>query len=663
MESKAHHQNHHAMMVKDFKKRFIISLLVTVPILLLSPSVQNWLGIQFLFRGQGLSLFILASIIVVYGARPFYLGAIKELKNGLLGMMVLVTLAVGAGYLYSIATTFFIDAPDFYWEISTLVVFLLFGHWMEMRSVLGASGALKELVKLIPPTANLLQSGEVVQVKTSALQVGDIVLVRPGEKVPIDGNVIDGNSNVNESMITGESKPVSKKKGATVLGGTLNIDGAIKIKVTKIGKDTALSQIIQLVQQAQSSKPKTQALADRAAHYLTLTAIIVGGLTLFIWTIIVGETFLFALTLMITVIVITCPHALGLAIPIVTTVTTSLAAKNGILIKDMKGLESIKGVTHVIFDKTGTLTEGRFGVSEVVKIGDWSQEQILGIAASIDQHSEHVIAQSIVRAAKSKKISIVEPNSFNSVVGKGVQGEVNGEKVFVGNKALLEQFGVSTADVHVQAKKMAEEGKTVIYVATDERVQGLIMLSDIIKPESFEALKKLKSLGLNVVMLTGDNQQTASFVAGELGVDNFFAEVLPGDKSSKVEEIQRSGGKVLMVGDGVNDAPALTQADVGVAIGAGTDVAIASAEIVLVKSNPLDIVKLIQLSRKTWSKMKQNLFWATGYNIVAIPLAAGVLYSWGIILRPEWGALAMSASSVIVVANALLLRKTNLTNV
>lgn len=658
-----HHENHHAMMVRDFKKRFFLSLLVTVPILLLSPTVQDWLGIHFTFRGQGLSLFILASIIVVYGARPFYLGAITELKKGLLGMMVLVTLAVGAGYIYSIATTFFIDAPDFYWEISTLVVFLLFGHWMEMRSVLGASGALKELVKLIPPTANLLQDGEVVQVKTSALQVGDIILVRPGEKVPIDGDVIDGNSNVNESMITGESKPVSKKKGATVLGGTLNIDGAVKIKVTKIGKDTALSQIIQLVQQAQSSKPKTQALADRAAHYLTLTAIIVGGLTLFIWTVIVGEPFLFALSLMITVIVITCPHALGLAIPIVTTVTTSLAAKNGVLIKDMRGLESIKGVTHVVFDKTGTLTEGRFGVSEVIKLSAWSQDKILGVAASIDQHSEHVIAQSIVRAARSKKISIVEPDSFNSVVGKGVTGEVNSEKIFVGNKALLEGAGISTADVNVQAKILAEQGKTVIYVATNKEIHGLIALSDIIKPESYEALKKLRSLGMSVVMLTGDNHQTASFVAGELGVDNFFAEVLPGDKSSKVEEIQRSGGKVLMVGDGVNDAPALTQADVGVAIGAGTDVAIASAEIVLVKSDPLDIVKLIQLSRKTWSKMKQNLFWATGYNIVAIPLAAGVLYSWGIILRPEWGALAMSASSVIVVANALLLRRVNLTSV
>lgn len=658
----ASHSNHHQMMALDFRKRFIVSGLITIPILALSPTVQGWLGYSLPdIPALKWLLFILASIVAVWGAKPFYTNALGELRKKQLGMMVLVSLAVGSGYLYSAATTFLIDAPDFYWEISTLAVFLLFGHWMEMRSVVGASGALKELVKLIPPKANLLRDGSIEEVETKALQIGDVILVRPGEKIPIDGVVIEGSSNVNESMLTGESKPVAKKEDQLVIGGSLNIDGSLKVRVTKIGKDTALAQIIALVSEAQNSKPKTQRLADRAAHYLTLTAIIVGILTLILWSGPLGGTFVFALTLAITVVVITCPHALGLAIPMVTTVTTSLAAKNGMLIRDMDGLDMARQVDVVLFDKTGTLTKGEFGVSDVIALGDLSKDDVLRVGASIDQHSEHVIAKSIVKAAKENGSSLVDPKDFSYAAGQGVSGVVDGKKMFFGNKSLMQAQGIETKKVRIEATNLSSQGKTVIYLASEKEILGLVALSDVLKEESFSAIKQLQSLGLQVVMLTGDNTQTAQYVAGQLGLHTFFADVLPDQKIAKVKELQKGGKKVMMVGDGVNDAPALTQADVGIAIGAGTDVAVASSEIVLVKNNPLDIVKLIRLSKETRKKMVQNLLWATGYNLVAIPIAAGVLVPVGFVLRPEWGALAMSLSSIIVVANALLLRRIHLT--
>lgn len=660
---KMDHVSHHQMMARDFRKRFIVSGIITIPILILSPTIQGWLGFTLPeLPALKWVLFALATIVATWGAKPFYVNAVGELKKKQLGMMVLVSLAVGAGYFYSVATTFLIEAPDFYWEISTLAVFLLFGHWMEMRSVVGASGALKELVKLIPPMANLVQGNDVTEIETEKLKINDIILVRPGEKVPIDGVVIEGNSNVNESMITGESKPVAKEKNAAVIGGTLNMDGALTVKVIKIGKDTALAQIVSLVQEAQASKPKTQRLADKAAHYLTLTAIIVGALTLVLWSTVFGATFVFALTLSITVIVITCPHALGLAIPMVTTVTTSLAAKNGILIKDMDGLDTSRRVNYVLFDKTGTLTKGDFGVSEVVSLSKTSETEILQRAASIDQNSEHVIAKSIVQAAKNKKQKLVKVTDFKYITGKGVTGKIENGDIYVGNQALMLEMKLDTKLADEKATTFSSQGKTVIYVGSSTEVAGLITLSDVIKEESYNAVETLQRLGLKVAMLTGDNHETAEYVAKELKLDTFFAEVLPEDKIAKVKELQKGNQVVMMVGDGVNDAPALTQADVGIAIGAGTDVAVASSEIVLVKSNPLDIVKLIQLGKKTRQKMVQNLIWATGYNIIAIPLAAGVLVPIGIILRPEWGALAMSASSIIVVANALLLRKTSLTS-
>lgn len=642
------HEGHHA---SGFKKKFFIAVILTIPVLLLSPSVQGWLGISFSFFGDNYILFGLASIIVLYTGLPFFKGALKEMKHKSLGMMVLVSLAVLTGYLYSLGTTFFFTAPDFYWEISTLVTFLLFGHWMEMRSVEGASGALGELAKLIPKKANLIRGKETVEVSTDELRIGDIVLVKPGEKIPIDGLVTEGSTSINESMITGESKPVHKSINDTVIGGSINFDGSIKVKVSKTGKDTTLNQIIELVKQAQSSKPRTQRLADKAATYLTIAAITIGILAFLFWTLWADQTLLFALTITITIFVIACPHALGLAIPVVTSISTTLAAKNGMLIRDMAAVETAEHLKYVIFDKTGTLTKGVFEVTDI--IGD---KKILSYAASVEAHSEHIIGKGITEKARKEKVAIPEVKAFKAVPGKGAQGMVNGKQIYVGNYALIQQFKIKENEMKNKAEELASQGKTVVYVADKSQVIGLIALSDVIREESKEAIKLLQELGIKTAMLTGDNKQVAAYVAKELNLDTYFAEVLPEDKVKKVIELQKEG-KVAMVGDGVNDAPALTQADIGIAIGAGTDVAVQSAEVVLVKNNPIEVAKLIKLSKETKKKMRQNLWWAAGYNIVAIPVAAGVLYPYGIMLRPEWGALLMAGSSIIVVTNALLLRR------
>lgn len=642
------HEGHHS---SDFKKKFFLALVLTIPVLLLSPSVQGWLKISFSFPGDKYILFLLASFIVLYTGKPFYVGAWRELKHKSLGMMVLVSLAVLTGYLYSFGTTFFFTAPDFYWEISTLVTFLLFGHWMEMRSVEGASGALGELAKLIPKKANLIRGKEIVEVSTEELKIGDIVLVKPGEKIPIDGVVIEGSTSVNESMITGESKPVHKSAGDEVIGGSINFDGSIKVKVSKTGQNTVLNQIIELVKQAQSSKPRTQRLADRAANYLTIAAITIGILAFLFWTLLGGQTLLFALTITITVFVIACPHALGLAIPVVTSISTTLAAKNGMLIRDMAAVETAEHLKYVIFDKTGTLTKGVFEVTDIV--GD---KNTLVYAASVEAHSEHVIGKGITEKAKSEKINIPQVKSFKAIPGRGAQGIVNAKQIYIGNYALVQQLNLKDNDMKPKADELASQGKTVIYVADKSQVIGLISLSDVIREESKEAIKLLRELGIKTAMLTGDNKQAAAYVAKQLSLDTYFAEVFPEDKVKKVKELQREG-KVAMVGDGINDAPALTQADIGIAIGAGTDVAVQSAEVVLVKNNPLEVAKLIKLSKETKKKMRQNLWWAAGYNILAIPLAAGVLFPYGITLRPEWGALLMAGSSIIVVTNALLLRR------
>jgi Cu2+-exporting ATPase len=681
----ANHAAHHEQMARDFKKRFFVALILSLPVLVLSPTIQGWLSYHIpSFAGDKIILFLLASIIALWAGWPFYKGARDELKKKELGMMVLVSLAVLTGYLYSVAATFFIPtAKDFYWEISTLVLVLLLGHWLEMRAVISTSGVLEELVKLIPPKANLIKkTDQVVEVESSQLKVGDMVLVKPGEKIPVDGRVVEGMSSVNEALITGESKPLSKSKGDEVIGGSINIDGSLKVEVNKIGEETALAQIIELVKNAQSSKPRTQRLADRAAHYLTIIAITAGTLTFLCWNFLLGGSFVFALSLAITVVVITCPHALGLAIPTVTTIVGSLAAKNGILIKDMTSIERIKDADWIIFDKTGTLTQGKFGVSDMIAS---NEHELLELAASLEQHSEHTLSAAILDEAHQRNIKPKQVKNFKAMAGKGVvgelrinppisssrnsrtargdhpQGENKESKVLSGNQKLMQEMKVAIdKSTETRVRELESQGKTVIYVALDKRLIGVIALSDEIKAESKAAIDKLKSLDIKVAMLTGDNRETAGYVARQLKLDNYFAQVLPADKVDKVRELQKNGQKVIMVGDGINDAPALTQADVGVAIGAGTDVAIESAEVILVKNNPLDILKLINLSRKTMVKMKENLAWATGYNLIAIPLAAGVLYSWGVILRPEWGALAMTASSVIVVVNALMLKRANL---
>ncbi len=655
---KAEGHDHHAMMEADFRRRFWVVLAFTVPILLLSPTIQGWLGFRLAFPGGRYLLFALATIVVFYGTWPFYRGARKALHRGVLDMSVLVSLAVSAGYLFSVGSTFLFTGIDFYWEISTLVAVLLLSHWLEMRAVRGTAGALRELVQLIPPTANRLVDDRVEEVPTAELGIGDLLLVRPGEKVPIDGEVVEGESSVDESMITGESKPVPKGPGDEVIGGTLNGEGALRVRVTRTGEDTALAQIVKLVKEAQASKPKIQRLADRAAHWLTIIAVIVGLGTFLFWTLATAQPLVFALTLAVTVLVIACPHALGLAIPVVTAISTTLGARQGMLIRNAEAAETARRLEAVIFDKTGTLTRGEFGVTDVVSLADWDGETLLRRVAAVEVNSEHVIARGIVAAAGSG-LNLPKVRDFRALPGKGVQAEVEGVALAVGNRALLEELGLSIPD-DPRLAELGRQGKTVVYAAADGRLAGAIGLADLIREESREAVTALKRLGVEVAMLTGDSRAVAEWVAGELGLDVVFAEVKPEEKAAKVKELQSQGKVVAMVGDGINDAPALVQADVGIAIGAGTDVAIESADVVLVKNDPRDVVKLIRLSRATMRKMRQNLAWATGYNAVAIPAAAGVFYPLGVVLRPEWGALIMAASTIIVAANALLLRRTPL---
>ena len=654
------HTEHHRKMAEDFKRRFFIAVPLTVIVLILSPKIQEWFGFSLDFPLRNFALFALGSVIALFGGWPFYTAAKDELRARNWGMMTLVSLAVTSGYLFSVAATFVFPGESLWWEISTLVLAFLFGHWMEMRAVLGTGNALKELAKLIPPTAHKLEGKEIKDVQTEELVKGDLVLVKPGEKIPVDGEVIDGASSINEGMITGESRPVEKKKGDKVIGGTINNDGSLTIKVTKTGSETALAQIMELIRAAQETKPAVQKLADRAANWLTITAVVVGSGTFVYWFFVNPQGAIFAATLAITVVVITCPHALGLAIPTVTTITSALAAKNGILIRDMAGLEVARRLNYIIFDKTGTLTKGEFGVAEITVFDTAKDTEILKLAAAVEIHSQHSIAKGIVEEAKKRKILFTAAHDFKSYPGKGAEGSVDGKEVILGNLAMLEEKGVSLASAESHIASLKDSAKTIIWVAIDGKVAGAISLEDSLREESKEAIKKLHELGVKTAMLTGDKKDVALEVGKRLGIDTVFAEVLPEQKVDKVKELQSKGHMVGMVGDGVNDAPSLTQAHVGIAIGAGTDVAIESAEIVLVKNNPLDVVKTISLSRKTDAKMKQNLAWATGYNVLAIPAAAGVFIPWGIMLRPEYGALLMSASSLIVVANALSLRRVSL---
>ncbi|MBC8253509.1 MAG: heavy metal translocating P-type ATPase [Ardenticatenia bacterium] len=654
-------------MEADFRRRFWVVLALTVPVLLLSPTVQQWFGFILTFPGARYLLFAMATVITFYGTWPFYTNARQALRSGVLDMSVLVSIAVSAGYLFSVGATFIFTAVDFYWEISTLVAVLLLGHWLEMRAVRGTAGALKELTKLIPPTANRIVEGKVEEVPTAEVKVGDLLLVRPGEKVPIDGVVVEGQTTVNEAMISGESRPVPKATGDAVIGGAINGEGAVHIKVTRTGEETALAQIINLVKEAQASKPPVQRLADRAAHWLTIVAVVVSVAAFLFWLFLAGQSLVFALTLAVTVLVIACPHALGLAIPVVTTISTSLGARNGILIRNAEATETARRLDAVIFDKTGTLTKGEFGVTDVLTFGDWDEETLLRRVAAAEINSEHTIAQGIVRSAEERDLPLPQATDFRAIPGKGAEATVEGIRLAVGNRALMTDLGLSVPD-DPRLAALARQGKTVVFVAAKAEgdrkgsplLVGVIALADLIRDESREAVRALKQMGLEVVMLTGDSRPVADWVAGELGLDTVFAEVRPEEKADKVKSLQAQGKVVAMVGDGINDAPALVQSDVGIAIGAGTDVAIESADVVLVKNDPRDVVSLIRLSQATMRKMRQNLVWATAYNVVAIPAAAGVLQPWGFTLRPEWGALIMSASTIIVAFNALLLRRVDL---
>ncbi len=646
---------HHKMMADDFRKRFFAVLPLTILVLVLSMQIQEWLRFSLDFQGREFVLFILGTAIVVYGGKPFFSAAKSEIKTRNFGMMTLVSLALSTGYLFSSAATFLFTGESLWWEISTLALAFLFGHYLEMRAVIGTGGALKELAKLIPDTAHLLVKGSIKDVQTHELQKGDYLLVKPGERIPADGIVTDGISSVDESMLTGESRPIAKEKGNEVIGGSINNDGSLTVKITKTGAESAIAQIMDLIRQAQNTKPKVQELADKAANVLTLTAITVGTGTFIYWLLINPQGIVFAATLAITVIVIACPHALGLAIPTVTTITSSVAAKNGILIRDMKGLEVARKLKYLVLDKTGTLTEGKFGVTKIIGL-NIDENQLLKFASSVDLHSQHSVAQGIVSYAKGEGVEPSPATNFKSFPGKGAEGTVDGAKIDVGNRMMMTEAGVNTEKIEIPANSVG----TVVYVAKNNEAIGAIILEDTIREESKSAIEAFHKMGISVVMLTGDKKEVAEMVGAELGIDKVYSEVLPDQKTSKIKELQDEGYVVGMVGDGVNDAPALTQAHIGIAIGAGTSVAIESAEMVLVKSNPLDIVKAISLSRRTDSKMKQNLLWAAGYNVITIPLAAGVLYSYGILLRPEWGALLMSASSLIVVANALTLKNQHL---
>jgi Cu2+-exporting ATPase len=647
--------SHHEHMVRDFQKRFWVSLFLTIPILILSPMIQKFLGLggTLRFTGDSIVSFLFASIVFFYGGWPFLKGLIEELKTRRPGMMTLIALAISVAYFYSSAVVFGIPGKIFFWELATLIDIMLLGHWIEMKSVMGASRALEELAKMMPSEAHkMMEDGSIQEVQLDKLRTGDKILVKPGEKIPADGKVVDGESSVNEAMITGESKPVYKKKGGKVIGGAINGEGSITVEVEKTGKDSYLSQVIELVRQAQESKSKTQDLANRAAFWLTIIAIASGAVTMFVWLALIHQDFVFALERTVTVMVITCPHALGLAVPLVVAVSTAISASNGLLIRNRSAFEKARNLQAIIFDKTGTLTQGKFGVTDTVTLdGKLDESELLAYAAAVEQNSEHPIAKGIVNSLeKYKKVS-----EFKAIPGRGAKGKVEGKEVMVVSPGYLRENNIEFRNEKID--ELNAQAKTVVFVIVDGELQGAIALADIIRPESKQAIARLKEMGIQVMMLTGDNKQVAEYVAKELGLDEYFAEVLPNEKADKVREVQSRGLIVAMTGDGVNDAPALAQADVGIAIGAGTDVAVETADIVLVRSNPQDVVAIIALAKATYRKMVQNLAWATGYNAFAIPLAAGVLFSYGILLSPAMGAVLMSLSTVIVAINARFLKK------
>lgn len=640
---------HHA--IADFMRRFYVVLIFTIPIMLLSEMIQHWLNIHISFTGSSYVLLLFSTIVFFYGGWPFLKGLVGELQAKNPGMMTLIGFAISVAYIYSTATIFGLKGMDFFWELATLILIMLLGHWIEMRSVAGASRELELLVQLMPAEAHLVHGDHVMDVKTDSLKENDVILIKPGEKVAADGIIIEGESYINESLLTGEPKPVEKRKNDPVIAGSINGNGAIKISVSHSAKDSYLSQVIQLVQDAQKSKSKTQLLADNAARWLTVIAIVSGITTFVIWYI-ASKNLAFAVERMVTVIVICCPHALGLAVPLVVAKSTAQSAKNGLLIKNRTAFENARKITILVFDKTGTLTIGKFEVAKITPVStSITENELLRFAAALEQNSEHPIATGIMQRAKEQSIQVPNAENFKAITGQGIEATVGNKTVRVVSPGYLKAHSIA-----LPQDFRSDTLETVVFVLQDDTLLGYISLSDKIRPESFEAIQMLHANNIRSVLLTGDNEKVAASVSKQLGIDTYYAEVLPHQKLDKIKELQNKGEYVAMTGDGVNDAPALAQANVGIAVGSGSDIAAETAGIVLVNSNPKDIVNLILFGRATYRKMIQNLIWATGYNVVALPLAAGILYKTGIILSPAAGAILMSVSTVIVAINASLLK-------
>jgi Cu2+-exporting ATPase len=643
--------HNHAMMITDFKRRFYVVLVLTIPIVLLSTMIQKFIGVDWGFRGSNYILFALSSVVFFYGGWPFFKGLVNEVKTKNPGMMFLIGFAITIAYIYSVAIVFGLKGMDFFWELATLILIMLLGHWIEMKSIAGASKELELLVQLMPSDAHMVMPDMVHDVKTDTLKENDIILVKPGEKVAADGIISEGESYLNESMLTGESMPVQKTKGDKVIAGSINGNGSIKVVVAHAAKDSYLSQVVKLVEDAQKAKSKTQLLADQAAKWLTIIAL-VGGISTFLYWYLTGQALSFAMERMVTVIVICCPHALGLAIPLVVAKSTALSAKHGLLIKNRTAFESARKITTIVFDKTGTLTVGKFEVSKIVSLkSELSENEIIRLASALEQKSEHPIATGIMQKGKDLSVPVSSADNFNAITGKGVEATVEGKKVLVVSPGYLKENNIPVPDGYT-----ANDTETVVFVIINNELAGYIALSDEIRPESVEAIKTLKQNNIKSILLTGDNNKVAKSVSETIGMNSFIAEVLPHQKLEKIKELQSKGEFVAMTGDGVNDAPALAQADVGIAVGSGSDIAAETAGIVLVNSNPKDIVSLILFGKATYRKMIQNLIWATGYNVIALPLAAGVLFRLGILLSPAAGAVLMTASTIVVAINASLLK-------
>lgn len=645
----------HGHMISEFRNKFFITLILTIPIIFLSPMIQSFIGVNWQFNGDSYIVAALATFVYFYGGWPFIKGAYEELKNKEPAMMMLIAMAISVAYFYSMAVVFGFNGEEIFWELATLVLIMLLGHWIEMRAINNASKALESLASLMPDTANRIGvNGETEEVPIDDIKLGDVLLVKPGEKMPLDGKIVKGKSQVDESMLTGESVPVEKSINDEVIGGSINREGSLNIEVEKHRKESYLTQVIDMVRESQRTKSRTQDVTNKAAKWLFYIALAAGIITFIVW-IVVGATVDTAIMRLVTVLVIACPHALGLAAPLVVSVSTSLAAKHGLLIRKRPQFEKARKINAVIFDKTGTLTEGQFGVTDIQTFNNMDKNTLLSYAATVENNSEHPIATGILNEAKAKNIELLEMTDFNSMTGVGIEGTVDDKQVKVVSPGFVRKKNIVFDDQSFN--QWSQQGKTVVFLLVNEELAGAIALADKIKENSKETITELHKRNIKAIMLTGDNQKVANYVAEQIGIDEVYAEVMPDQKAEKVTEIQARGLIVAMTGDGINDAPALTKADVGIAVGAGTDIAMDSADIVLVDSNPKDILAIFSLSKRTYNKLVQNLIWATGYNVIALPLAAGVLAPWGIILSPAVGAILMSLSTIIVAINAQLLHR------